>query len=59
MSRRRHAPITRLSPTEQGQVDEIWRCCRYCGDEIPASTRSNAYCDYQCKSRKHSEETGL
>lgn len=59
MSRRRHGPIKRLSPTEQDRTDEVWRCCRYCGDEIPPSTRSNAYCTYQCKSRNHSRETGM
>lgn len=59
MSPGHHRPIERLAPEEREDTGEVWLCCRFCGAEIPASSRGNAYCDQQCKSRNHSQETGL
>lgn len=50
---------TRLEDMVDKEVDSpgaIYRCCKNCGGDIPASESNHAYCDVECKKESMREE---
>lgn len=37
----------------------VWRTCRNCGADIPASAPNMAYCDETCKLQSMNQEMGI